>query len=165
LKPLDELRTDDKRVNVLIPELEDGVKAINVQSEDIALRMNDDYPLILAAGRHMDYNANTIMRDPAWNEGKSRPCTLMMHPDDVAALGLEDGRMVRVTTGAGSEEIELEVTDTARPGQVLMPHGFGLVHSRRKHGANVNRLTKNSNRDPIAGTPLHRFVPCNVKAV
>ena len=164
-KPLDELRTDDKRVNVLIPELAEAVKGIDVQSEEIGLRMNDDYPLILAAGRHMDYNANTIMRDPAWNEGKSRACTLMMHPDDAAALGLADGQTVRVTTEAGSEDIELEVTDTARPGQVVMPHGFGLVHTGRKHGANVNRLTKNSNRDPIAGTPLHRFVPCSVKAV
>ena len=164
-KRLDELRTDDKRVNVLIPELAEAVKGIDVQSEEISLRMNHDYPLILAAGRHMDYNANTIMRDPAWNEGKSRACTLMMHPDDAAALGLADGQTVRVSTEAGSEDIELEVTDTARPGQVIMPHGFGLVHTGRKHGANVNRLTKNSNRDPIAGTPLHRFVPCSVKAV
>jgi anaerobic selenocysteine-containing dehydrogenase len=127
--------------------------------------MNDDYPLILAAGRHWDYNANTIMRDPAWNEGKSRPCTLMMHPDDAAAMSLADGQTVRVTTEAGSEDIDLEVTDSARPGQVIIPHGFGLIHRSEKHGANVNRLTKNSNRDPIAGTPLHRFVPCSVTAV
>ncbi len=164
-KPLDELKTDDKRVNVLIPELAEAVMDIDVQSEEMSLRMNQDYPLILAAGRHWDYNANTIMRDPAWNEGKSKTCTLMMHPDDAAALGLADGQTVRVTTEAGSEDIELEVTETARQGQVVMPHGFGLVHTGRKHGANVNRLTKNSNRDPIAGTPLHRFVPCSVKAV
>jgi len=165
VNPLDQLRTDDKRVNILIPELAEAVKGIDFQSEEIDLRMNRDFPLILAAGRHMDYNANTIMRDPAWNEGKSRPCTLLMHPDDAAALGLEDGRTVRVATEAGSEVIELEVTDTARPGQVVMPHGFGLVHTGRKHGANANRLTKNTNRDPIAATPLHRFVPCSVKAL
>lgn len=163
-KPLDLLRTDDKRINVLIPELEEAVKGIDVQREETALRMNTDYPLILAGGRHMDYNANTIMRDPAWNEGKSRPCTLMMHPEDAAGLGLSDGQMVKVTTEAGSEDVLLEVTDTARQGQVLMPHGFGLVHAGTKHGANVNRLMKSSNRDPIAATPLHRFVPCNVKA-
>jgi anaerobic selenocysteine-containing dehydrogenase len=164
-KPLDQLRTDDKRINVLIPELAEAVKGIDAQSEEAALRMTHDYPLILAAGRHMDYNANTIMRDPAWNEGKDRVCTLMMHPVDAAALGLTDGQMVKVTTEAGSEDIQLEVTETARSGQVVMPHGFGLIHAGRKHGANVNRLTKNSNRDPIAATPLHRFVPCNVKAL
>jgi anaerobic selenocysteine-containing dehydrogenase len=89
----------------------------------------------------------------------------MMHPDDAAALSLSDGQTVTVTTEAGSEEAELEVTDNVRLGQVVIPHGFGLVHKGQKHGTNVNRLTKNSNRDPIAGTPLHRFVPCSVKAV
>ena len=158
-----ELRTEDKRLNILIPELAEMVKSINAKTEEIALRTNDEYPLVLAAGRHIDYNANTIMRDPAWNEGKSRVCTLMMSPQDAAKLGLADGQAVRITTEAGSEEIELEVTDTARPGQVIMPHGFGLVHAGVKSGANVNRLTRSGNRDPIAGTPLHRFVPCNVK--
>ena len=161
--PLDELRTDDKRINVLIPELAQAVKGLDVQNEEIGLRMTRDYPFILAAGRHMDHNANTIMRDPAWNEGKRRTSTLMMHPDDAAALGLADGRTVRVTTEAGSEDIELEVTDNARPGQVVMPHGFGLVHAGQKHGANVNRLTRNTHRDPVAATPIHRFVPCRVE--
>ena len=64
-----ELQTEDKRINVFIPELEAELKSITAEKEEAALRMNEDYPLILAAGRHMDYNANTIMRDPAWNEG------------------------------------------------------------------------------------------------
>ncbi len=113
----------------------------------MGLRLNQDYPLILAAGRHWDYNANNH-EGPAWNEGKSRTCTVMMHPDDATALSLADGQTVRVTTEAGSEDVELEVTDTARLGQVIIPHGFGLVHRGQKHGANVNRLTKNSNREP-----------------
>lgn len=164
-KPLDQIRTEDKRICLLIPELAEAVQGIDANSEEIALAMTNEYPLILAAGRHMDYNANTIMRDPAWTDGRTRVCTLMMHPDDAASLGLEDGRMVRITTEAGAEDVELEVTDTAHRGQVIMPHGFGLVHSGRKYGANVNRLTKNTNRDPIAATPLHRFVPCRVKTV
>jgi anaerobic selenocysteine-containing dehydrogenase len=165
LNPLDELQTEDKRVNVLIPELADAVKGLNAKDEEISLCMNHDYPLILAAGRHWDYNANTIMRDPAWIEGKGRACTLMMHPGDAANLGLADNQIVRVTTEAGSEDVKLEITETTRLGQVIMPHGFGLVHMGRKYGANVNRLTKNSNRDPIAATPLHRFVPCRVTAL
>jgi anaerobic selenocysteine-containing dehydrogenase len=87
-----------------------------------------------------------------------------MHPVDAASLNLTDGRQVRVTTEAGSEEIELEITDTARIGQVVMPHGFGLVYNGKKYGANVNRLTKNTHRDQF-GTPIHRYVPCRVEAV
>ncbi len=160
-----ELQTEDKRINVLIPELEEPVKRITVENEEAALQLPADYPLILAAGRHMDYNANTIMRDPVWNQSNPRACTLMMHPSDAAALGLKDAQIVKVMTEAGSEELELEVTDTARRGHVTIPHGFGLIYKGKKYGANVNRLTKNTNRDAIAGTPLHRFVPCRVEAV
>ncbi len=159
-----DIQTEDKRINLLIPELEETVRGIAVEKEEIALRSNPDYPLILAAGRHMDYNANTIMRNPAWNEGNLRACTLLMNPIDAAALGLKDSQTVKVTTEAGSEEIELEITDTARRGHVTIPHGFGLIYKGQKYGANVNRLTKNANRDSIAGTPFHRFVPCRVEA-
>lgn len=158
-----ELATEDKRINVLIPELAEMVKSIDAVSETKALAMDPAFPLVLAGGRHMDYNANTIMRDPAWLDGKTRVCALMMNPLDAARLGLNDGQTVKITTEAGSQNIELEITDTARVGHVIMPHGLGLIHAGQKYGANVNRLTKNSNRDPIAGTPLHRFVPCRVE--
>jgi anaerobic selenocysteine-containing dehydrogenase len=86
-----------------------------------------------------------------------------MHPDDAAALQLQDGQQARVTTAAGSEVIEVEITATAHRGQVVIPHGFGLIYQGVKYGANVNRLTKNTHRDRF-GTPLHRYVPCRVEA-
>ncbi|MCU0580814.1 MAG: hypothetical protein MUF69_14960 [Desulfobacterota bacterium] len=58
----------------------------------------------------------------------------------------------------------MEVTDTARPGHVAIPHGFGLVFGGQVYGVNVNRLTKNTNRD-FLGTPMHRYVPCRVEAL
>jgi len=156
-----QIKTADGKTNLHIPELLDELKSIEAAGEEAALVMPEDFPLILMAGRHISMNANTLMRDPAWNEGK-RACTLAMHPDDAAALNLTDGQQVRVTTEAGSEEIELEITDTARKGHVVIPHGFGLVYDGVKYGANVNRLTKNTHRDQF-GTPMHRFVPCRVE--
>jgi len=102
------------------------------------------------------------MRDPAWNRGR-RDCTLVMHPDDAAGLNLTDGQQVRIVTEAGRAEIELEVTPATRRGQVIIPHGFGMVHDGKAHGVNVNRLTKNTYRDAFAGTPLHRYVRCRVE--
>lgn len=110
----------------------------------------------------MDMNANTGMRDPAWNEGR-RACTLAINPSDAEALGLVDKQMARVITEAGEEKIEVEVTTDARKGQVIIPQGFGLVYDGVKYGANVNRLTKNTNRD-FVGTPMHRYVHCRVEA-
>jgi len=158
-----EVKTADGKFNLHIPELIEELQSIDAQNEEAALALPAEFPLVLMAGRHMSMNANTLMRDPAWNAGK-RACTLAMHPDDAAALNLQDGRQVRVTTQAGSEEIELEITDAARKGHVVIPHGFGLVYNGVKYGANVNRLTKNTHRDQF-GTPMHRYVPCRVEAL
>jgi len=156
------VRTGDGRVNVHIPELESWVKGIAPEAEAAALDGGGEFPLVLMAGRHTDTNANTLMRNPEWNSGK-RDCTLAMHPQDAEKLKLADGRMVRVSTEAGEGEIELEVTGQTRPGMVVIPHGFGLAYQGRTHGLNVNRLTKNTHRDKLAGTPLHRYVPCRVE--
>ena len=115
------------------------------------------------AGRHFSMNANTLMRNPAWNKGR-RDCTLLIHGEDAESLGIRDGQAVRVTTEAGSVEIEAEVTETAHRGHVVIPHGFGMVYDGKTYGVNVNRLTKNTNRDWL-GTPMHRYVPCRIEAV
>ena len=141
----------------------DWVRSIEPQSEAAALKEDPAWPFILMAGRHTDQNANTLMRDPAWNRGR-RACTVAMHSRDAQRLGLEDGQIVRVVTEAGRAEVELEVDDASRPGTVIIPHGFGLVYEGQEQGVNVNRLTKNTHRDPLAGTPLHRYVPCRVEA-
>jgi anaerobic selenocysteine-containing dehydrogenase len=161
--PMDGIRTPSGKIEVHIPELEQQVKTLDALSEAEGLKMPDQFPLVLNAGRHMDYNANTLMRNPEWNKGK-RACTVALSPDDAKTLGLNDGQQVRVTTEAGSEVGELQVTDQVRQGMVLIPHGFGLVYDGEVYGINVNRLTKNTHRDPM-GTPLHRFVPCRVEAI
>lgn len=160
---LSSVRTPSGKIDLDIPELADEANGLDAQNEAEALKMPDDLPLILNAGRHTRYNANTLMRNPAWNEGK-RACTVSLSPADADALGLHDGQRVRVITDAGSEVGELQVTDRAREGMVLIPHGFGLIYDGAVFGINVNRLTKNTHRDPI-GTPLHRYVPCRVEGV
>jgi anaerobic selenocysteine-containing dehydrogenase len=62
-------------------------------------------------------------------------------------------------------EAELEVSPSTRPGMVILPHGFGLVYEGAVYGANANRLTGGTHRDPLAGTPLHRYVPCRVEGI
>jgi anaerobic selenocysteine-containing dehydrogenase len=162
-KNLEHITTEDGRICLLIPELLDELRDIEPEKEEAALAPDPEFPLVLMAGRHIVMNANTLMRDPAWVEGK-RACTLAMHPDDADALLLRDGQLVRIRTEAGSEQIELEVSDSAKKGHVVIPHGFGLVYNGKVWGVNVNRLTKNTNRDRF-GTPIHRYVPCRVEAL
>ncbi len=155
------LATKDGRIRLHTPEIENWIKEINPAEEAKRLKLDAAFPLILMAGRHMDMNSNTGMRNPEWNEGR-RPCTLAMNPADSEKFEFFDGQMVKVITEAGEETIEVEVTEDARKGQVIIPHGFGLIYNGVKFGANVNRLAKNTNRDQF-GTPMHRYVPCRVE--
>ena len=156
------LQTEDGKVHVHIPELADWVLGIDAEAEERALRPDGAFPLVLMAGRHMDMNANTLMRDPAWNEGR-RACTVALHPEDATGAGIGDGQKVRVVTEAGAVEVEAEVTEDARAGHVVLPHGFGLEYEGTVYGANANRLARNTHRDRWAATPLHRYIPCRVE--
>jgi anaerobic selenocysteine-containing dehydrogenase len=158
------IQTEDGRIQVYASEMEEWVKSIESESEAAALETNEQYPLILNAGRHTSMNANTLMRDPSWNEGK-RACTLAMNPADADKYGFSDGQKVRIVTEAAEAGIELEVTDSVRKGMVIIPHGFGLIYNNEVYGVNINRLTKNTHRDKLAATPLHRYVPCRVEAL
>jgi anaerobic selenocysteine-containing dehydrogenase len=159
------ISTADGRINLDVPEMLEWLEEIepDLERKDLDAGENE-YPLIMSSGLHMDGNANTQMRDPVWNEGKTYHW-FRMHPDDAAGQGLEDGQMVRVITEAGHEDIKLKIDATTRPGYALMPHGFGLVHQGKKYGANANRLAKNTHRDRLAGTPLHRYIRCRVEAI
>ncbi len=161
---LSQLHTPDHKLQVHIPEMQEWVRSIDAALEQRALQPDADFPLILQAGRHNDTNANTLMRDPAWNQGR-RVGTLAMHPDDAADLDLVDGQRVEVCTEAGTLTAELELSASIRRGVVIMPHGFGLDYGGQIVGANVNRLTKNTHRDLLAGTPIHRYIRCRVDRV
>ena len=111
----------------------------------------------------MDMNANTGMRDPPWNKRK-RACTLAINPSDAETLSIVDQQMVRIVTEAGEETIKAEVTTDARKGNVIIPHGFGLVFDGVNCGANVNRLTKNTNRD-FAKPPCTAMCPAGWRRI
>ena len=158
------LKTEDGKINFRVPEMEEWLKEIEPETELSELNAAEEGSFILKAGNHIDTNANTQMRDPKWNEGK-RACTLTMHPDDASSNGFQDGEMVEISTEAGYETVEVETTEAERLGHVTMAHGFGLIYQEKAHGPNVNRITKNTHRDKLAGTPLHSYVLAKVKPI
>jgi len=159
----DGIKTADGKVHLHIPALDDWVAEINPSDELKALE-STNYPMLLVAGERTDFNANSIMRNPEWTGG-TRACAMRMHPEDAKGLGLETGQTARVETEAGSLEVPVEVCDRPARGMVIIPHGFGLEYQGQTDGVNVNILAPAGNRDRVAATPLHRFVPCKVSAV
>lgn len=106
---------------------------------------------LLLIGRRQLRSNNSWMHLP----GGTNRCTLQIHPDDAAELGLTD---VAVVKGPGGELlIPVEVTDGIRPGVVSIPHGWAE--------ANVNRLNDGSVLDPLSSTSVLNGIPVEVSAV
>jgi anaerobic selenocysteine-containing dehydrogenase len=101
-------------------------------------------------------------------KGKPR-CTLHVHPDDAARLGLADGASAEVASRTGKVTVPVEVTDAIRPGVVSIPHGWGhdvdgveLGVARRHAGVNSNLLADDELIDPLSGNAVLNGIPVEV---
>lgn len=159
---LERVRTADRRIHLHIEEMEGWMGEITPEKEKRALE-NTQYRLVLAAGRHFPHTANTIMRDPAWNDDKP-VCTFLVSGKDSRSLGVKDGEEAWLITETSRVRVPVEVSDIPCGVSVVLPHGFRLSYEGKERGVNVNQLTRSTHREQIAGTPLHRYVPCRVEA-
>ncbi|MFJ4707293.1 molybdopterin-dependent oxidoreductase [Streptomyces anulatus] len=125
-------------------------------------------PLVLVGRRHLRSN-NSWMHNVGSLTGGSNVCTLQIHPDDAARLGLVEGATARIESSGGGIEAPTEITDTVRSGVVSLPHGWG--HSRpgtrmavaaAHPGANVNQLLDGTLLDPLSGTAVLNAIPVSV---
>jgi anaerobic selenocysteine-containing dehydrogenase len=101
-------------------------------------------------------------------KGKPR-CTLHVHPDDAARLGLADGAPATVHSRVGSVTAPVEVTEAIRPGVVSLPHGWGhdapgarLGVAVRHAGVNSNILTDDELVDAVSGNAVLNGIPVTV---
>jgi anaerobic selenocysteine-containing dehydrogenase len=153
------VKHEDGLIHLEIPEMLDALRVLDPKQPAAA----SDYPFVLVAGERRSYNANTIYRDPDWRK-TDRDGALKIHPDDASASGLSDGGWARCESKRGAVLVRVEVSDQVARGQVTLPHGYGMEHpaedgSRSRTGAHINELTSAEDRDPIAGTPYHKYVP------
>lgn len=124
--------------------------------------------LVLVGRRHLRSNNSWMHNVPALTGGTNR-CTLHLHPEDAARLGVRDGEPVRVKGAGGEVTVPAEITDGVRPGVVSLPHGWGhdrpgtrTRHAAADPGANVNQLLDGSLLDPLSGTAVLNGVPVEV---
>ena len=93
-----------------------------------------------------------------------------MAPADADRHGVGDGDEVTVTSGVGSVQVAVEVTDAMMPGVVSLPHGWGhddpgtrLGVAARRPGVDSNRLT-GADVDPISGNAILNGIPVEIAA-
>jgi anaerobic selenocysteine-containing dehydrogenase len=127
--------------------------------------------MVLIGRRQLRSNNSWMHNLDALVKGKDR-CTMHIHPDDAARLGLEDGGRAQVSSRAGTIEAPVEVTDAIMPGVISIPHGWGhdvdgvrLRVASRHAGVNSNVLADETQIDPLSGNAVLNGIPVDVAPV
>ncbi|MFG1697042.1 molybdopterin-dependent oxidoreductase [Nonomuraea sp. NPDC049309] len=133
--------------------------------ERLRARLGEAPPdMVLIGRRHLRSN-NSWMHNVAPLVGGSNTCTLQIHPDDVARLGLDGEAVVRSATGEVT--VAVEPTDTIMPGVVSLPHGWGHAGGAQRvaaghAGVSANALTDETAIDPPSGNAVFNGVPVTI---
>jgi anaerobic selenocysteine-containing dehydrogenase len=130
--------------------------------------LGDPDELVLIGRRQLRSNNSWMHNVNVLAKGRFR-CTLLVHPDDAARLGVADGDHAEVRSRVGAVVAPVEVTDTMAPGVVSLPHGWG--HDRpgapfgvagQRPGVNSNLLTDDVLLDPLSGNAVLNGIPVTV---
>jgi len=165
------LRTKGKRVQLAPAVMLAEAAGLEELAADREAARGNGYDLTLIGRRSLRSNNSWMHNSPRLMRGADR-CTALLHPDDAAKRGLDDGQRVRVASATGAIEVPLELSDEMRPGVVSVPHGFGHKHAgvgwrvAASHaGASVNDVTDPSIVDRLTGNAAFNDVPVQVDAV
>lgn len=79
----------------------------------------------------------------------------LLHPDEAAAAGIEDGDLIEVTSNMGTLQLAARVTPAISPGAVSIQHGWS--------DCNVNQLIDSHNLDPLTGMAALSGTPVTVR--
>lgn len=144
--------------------------AAETRAEPVANRLAAD-SLLLIGRRELRSNNSWMHNAPRLIKGKPRH-QLLMHTDDLARRGIEDGARVRVRSAVGQIEVEVKCSDGITPGVACLPHGFGhdrggARQSRAMHvqGASYNDLTDPTALDVPSGNAALSGLPIWVEAL
>lgn len=126
--------------------------------------------LVLIGRRHLRDNNSWMHNVPQLMRGKPR-CTLFIHPDDAARLGVTEGAEVVVRSRVGEVRTHATLTDEVMRGVVSLPHGYGharpgvrLAVASEHAGVSVNDLTDDQMLDTLSGNAAFSGVPVEVRA-
>jgi len=105
----------------------------------------------------------SLTRGRPWNPAYA-------HPEDLAALGIASGEVVRIRSRHDAALAVAESDDTLRPGVVAMTHAFGAnpgePEDPRSVGTPLGRLLRlDDEYDPISGIPRMGALPIAIERV
>jgi anaerobic selenocysteine-containing dehydrogenase len=126
--------------------------------------------LLMIGRRHVRSNNSWMHNYHRLVKGKPRH-QLLMHPDDLASRGLNDGQRVRVSSRVGVIEVEVLGSLDMMKGVVSLPHGWGharpgvqMTIASGQPGSSANDLTDECQLDELSGNAALNGVPVTVAA-
>lgn len=163
----DRLETNDKKIDCAPAPLLADVARFRAS---VATDEHTPGSFTLIGRRHVRSNNSWMHNSHRLIKGKARD-QLMMHPQDLASLGLADGQKVEVRARAGAVHIEVQSTDSVMPGVVSLPHGFGhnrpgtrLGLAEENAGVSYNDLTDGA-VDAVSGNAALNGIRVQITAV
>jgi anaerobic selenocysteine-containing dehydrogenase len=158
------LCTESGRLELAPPPLVEDVARLR---RELPARSRRD-GLVLIGRRHLRSNNSWMHNVEALAKGPER-CTLLVHPDDAARLGLVEGARARVRSRVGEVEAPVALDPGILPGVVSLPHGFGhgapgarLSVAARRAGVSSNLLTDEADVDVPSGNGVLSGIPVEV---
>lgn len=102
-----------------------------------------DGSFALIGRRHLRSNNSWMHNSHRLTKGPRRD-QLLMHPADLASLGIADGADVELHGPAGTVRIAVKATDTMMPGAVSLPHSYPNASYNDVAGSEVDAVSGNA---------------------
>jgi anaerobic selenocysteine-containing dehydrogenase len=127
-----------------LPEFPDHVDLIEVA--------DDRHPFRLATSPARNFLNSSFTETPVSKAKEERP-QLLIHPEDAAALGVEEGGRVEIGNTRGELVLHAKLFDGLRRG-VVIAEGI-WPNSAHERGEGINVLTGSDAPAPYGGAPVH----------
>ena len=110
------------------------------------------HPFRLATSPARSFLNSTFAETPGSVKKEGRP-EVMIHPDDAASLGLEDGAAIALGNQRGEVHLHLKISDRPKQGTLIAE---GLWPNRAHlNGCGINTLTGADSVAPYGGAAVH----------
>ena len=153
---------DEEFRNTLFSNPDKALEGYDLTPEEVsALRsipaetIDDDYPVWLTTGRRLEsYHSRTQTGRSEGIDYLLPEELLEVHPEDLAAWGVEDGSWVEMSSRRGSVTIKVQATERSPRGTVFSSFSFNDVP--------VNILT-GAGYDPVTDTAELKVCPVRIR--
>jgi anaerobic selenocysteine-containing dehydrogenase len=158
------LRTASGKIELAPAQIVSDIPRLEAELSTVA-----NGQMVLIGRRQLRSNNSWMHNLPALVKGKDR-CTVQVHPDDAARLGLVEEGHARVSSSSGELVVPVEITDEIMPGVVSIPHGWGhdtagnrMAVAAEHPGVNSNLLAP-VDVDVPSGNAVLNGIPVKVVA-